>query len=98
MKKIPPFKLIMKPLDNAAKDLPGFKWTDRLIDKRHKLGGEPDFIQKEDWPMCPECGLQMTFYGQLDSINDDFCIADCGIIYIFLCFDCNKAISIIQSY
>ena len=40
---------------------------------------------------------KMTFYGQLDSINDDICIADCGMIYVFICFDCFKAISIVQS-
>ena len=28
----------------------------------------------------------MTYYAQLDSINDEFCIADCGMIYVFVCF------------
>ena len=40
----------------------------------------------------------MTFYGQLDSINDDFCLADCGLIYVFVCLDCNTVHSLIQSY
>jgi hypothetical protein len=39
----------------------------------------------------------MTFYGQLDSINDDICIADCGMVYVFICFECYKSIAIIQS-
>jgi len=39
----------------------------------------------------------MTFYGQLDSVNDDICIADCGMVYIFMCFDCYQAISIVKS-
>lgn len=88
----------MKPLDDAARDLPGFKWADDRVGQRHKLGGEPDFMQQENWPKCRKCNSLMTFHGQLDSINDDFCIADCGIIYIFICFDCNESTSIIQSH
>jgi hypothetical protein len=33
----------------------------------------------------------MTFYGQLDSISDEFILADCGLVYIFVCFDCFSA-------
>jgi hypothetical protein len=40
----------------------------------------------------------MSFYGQLDSINEEFNIADCGLIYVFLCFDCFEAKAIVQSY
>ncbi len=32
----------------------------------------------------------MSFYGQLDSINDDICIADAGLISVFICFKCNE--------
>jgi len=32
----------------------------------------------------------MTFYAQLDSINDDIMIADVAMIYVFVCFDCNE--------
>lgn len=39
----------------------------------------------------------MTFYGQLDSINDDFMIADVGLIYVFFCFDCNEVSAMIDS-
>jgi hypothetical protein len=98
MTKIPPFKLIPEPLTEEAKNLPKFKWADDEIGTRHQLGGEPKFIQQEDYPFCSDCEKQMTFYGQLDSINDDFCIADCGMIYVFICFDCNTTESIIQSY
>ena len=86
MKKIPPFKLKPEPLNDEAKSLPGFKWAGEGVGDRHKLGGDPDFLQEADWPECPECKERMTFYGQLDSINDDYCIADCGMIYIFICF------------
>jgi len=39
----------------------------------------------------------MTFYGQLDSINDEFILADCGLVYVFVCFDCFSAQAFIQS-
>jgi hypothetical protein len=39
----------------------------------------------------------MTFYAQLDSINDEFCLADVGMIYVFVCFDCYDTKSILQS-
>jgi len=40
----------------------------------------------------------MTFYGQLDSINDEFNLADCGLIYVFVCFGCFETKSILQTY
>jgi len=98
MKNIPPFKLVPEPLNEEAKNLPKFKWADDEIGTRHQLGGKPQFLQQEDYPFCPDCEDQMTFYGQLDSINDDYCIADCGMIYVFVCFDCNETKSIIQSF
>jgi hypothetical protein len=98
MKVIPPFKLIPEPLNDEAKNLPPFKWAGDEIGKRHQLGGEPSFIQGDEIPVCPDCKQKMTFYGQLDSINDDYIIADCGLIYIFICFECNEVKAIVQSY
>lgn len=98
MKSIPPFKLVPNPITDAAESLPKFKWADNLIGTRHKLGGKPDFIQRANWPNCPDCNEKMTFYAQLDSVNDEFCIADCGMIYIFICFECNNIESFTQSY
>lgn len=40
----------------------------------------------------------MTFYAQLDSISDEFSLADCGLIFVFVCFDCFKTTSFIDSY
>jgi len=98
VKKIPPFKLIAKPMNTEAKELPKFKWAPDAIGARHQLGGEPAFIQGQDWPHCASCSEIMSFYAQLDSINDEFQIADCGMLYVFICFDCNETKSIIQSY
>ena len=73
--RIPPFRLVPEPLDDEAKSLPGFKWAGKGVGKRHRLGGNPEFIQETNSPACPDCGEQMTFYAQLDSINDQYCIA-----------------------
>jgi len=96
-RKIPPFALELRPLTQASVDIQGFKWADADVGTRHRLGGEPEFLQEEIWPNCPDCGESMTFYAQLDSIGDQVCIADCGMVYVFICFDCNETKSIIQS-
>lgn len=97
MKVVPPFKLMPQPLNDEASHLPMFKWASKEIGTRHRLGGEPQFLQNEIWPTCPNGHGRMTFYGQLDSINDEFCIADCGLVYVFICFDCYKATAIVHS-
>jgi hypothetical protein len=98
MKRIPPFKLLPEPQNEEARRLPGFKWASKEIGTRHQLGGEPNFLQNESWPTCSSCREQMAFYAQLDSINDDISIADCGMIYVFICFDCYKTVSMVHSY
>lgn len=40
----------------------------------------------------------MTFYGQLDSIGDKYILGDCGMVYVFVCFDCLETKSLVQSY
>ena len=99
MKIIPPFKLIPEPINEVAANMPGFEWADEDIGRRHQLGGSPTFLQPKAacYPVCKECKQEMTFYAQIDSINDEFCIADCGMIYLFLCFECNTVESYIQS-
>lgn len=88
MKLIPPYELKPLPLNDEATKLTPFKWASPEIGKRHKLGGVPREIERRFWPTCKECSEKMTFYGQLDSINDEFMIADCGIIEVYFCFDC----------
>jgi hypothetical protein len=97
-KAIPAFKLVPAPLDEAAAELPKFKYASPEVGTRHRLGGAPDFIQADDYPICPACSERMTFYGQLDSINDEFNLADCGMIYVFVCFGCFETKSVLQSY
>ena len=98
MKTIPPFRLKPEPLNEAAKNLPKFKWAGDNIGTRHQLGGEPTYIQAKIHPVCPDCKEKMTFYAQLDSINDEFCIANCGMIYVFVCLECNTVEAFIESF
>jgi hypothetical protein len=97
MKNIPPFKLVPHPLNDEAASLPRCQWAPPEIGTRHRLGGNPNFIQRDDFPTCPDCGKPMTFYAQIDSVNDEVCLADCGMIYVFVRFDCYKTVSFIQS-
>jgi hypothetical protein len=98
MKRIPTFKLVPEPMTDEARQTPVFKWAGGEVGKRHQLGGSPaQPISGERWPHCPDCQDQMTFYGQLDSINDEFCIADTGLIYVFICFDCNEVKAVIET-
>jgi len=97
MRDIPPFRLTPEPLTDEAAALPPFKWAGEDIGRRHRLGGSPDFIQSSYFPQC-SCGKEMTFYAQLDSINDEIILADCGMIYVFVCFYCFETKSVLQSY
>jgi len=96
--EIPPFKLIPKALTEEAAALAPFQFAGPEIGTRHQLGGQPSFIQPAEFPCCPACGKTMTFYGQLDSINDDYVLADVGLVFVFVCFDCFESTSFIQSY
>ena len=49
------------------------------------------------WPTCPVCSDTMTFYGQLDSVNDEVVLADAGVVLVFVCFDCFEAIAQVAS-
>jgi nucleoid DNA-binding protein len=60
-----------------------------------KIGGEPDWLQYPSVPVC--CGENMTFYGQLDSLNNrEYCVGDMGKLYVFFCQRCCKSHSIMQ--
>jgi hypothetical protein len=74
---------VAEPLDSEATNPPPFKWAGGEVGKRHRPDGEPAFR----FPVC-SCTQQMTFYGQLDSVNDEFVLADCGIVCVFVCFHC----------
>ena len=85
------------------------KYPDNL-GKRSKLGGKPDWIQFENVIKCDCCKKEMTFIGQIDSIdysdhyskislsNERYMFGDVGMIYIFFCFECLKSQSVFQCY
>ena len=41
----------------------------------------------------------MTFYAQLDAVGhaSEYDIADAGLIYVFLCFNCFEATALVHS-
>ena len=97
MKALPPFRLHPEALTDEGRHLRRSEFVNPELGQRHRLGGEPDFIQKEEWPSC-SCGEKMTFYAQLDAIGEEYGIADMGLIYIFLCFGCFETESFVQSH
>ena len=96
-RRLPPFRLVAEPASEEARALTGFEWADAEVGRRHRLGGEPSWLPGDATPMCPACGQRMTFYAQLDSIGDDVVLADCGLVYVFVCFDDFRAAAVLQS-
>jgi hypothetical protein len=94
---IPEVPLVPSPETAEAKAVVGFKWAGAPVGTRHRIGGEPDWIQGPDVPSC-SCGKSMSFYGQLDSPGDTVALADCGMIYVFVCSGCWTTQSVLQSY
>jgi hypothetical protein len=90
-KRIPPFRLVAEPLSPEAEAAAGFRWAAAEVGTRHRIGGDPEELPGIDTPRCPGCGEPMTFYGQLDSIGDDYNLADAGVVAVFVCFDCFEA-------
>src|SRR5258706_1921804 len=98
MVRVPAFKLILEPIDAAARNLEPFLAPQELIGKRHQLGGEPTFIREPEWPLCAACHEPMSFYGQLDSINDEYGLADGGMIYVFVCYNDFEVKAVFQTF
>ena len=93
--EIPEIKLVPAPDTPEAKAAIGYRYNNDA-GNRHKLGGSPDFIQGAEWPIC--CEGKTTFYAQIDSIGDDYDLADCGMIYVFVCFRCFETRSFLHAY
>ncbi len=85
--EIPKVKLLTHPETEDAKSIVGYKWND-LAGTRHYLGGKPEGVRLEEYPNCDDCGIVMTFYAQIDSIGENYDLADCMVIHNFVCFDC----------
>ncbi|MGE9311695.1 hypothetical protein ACLOAU_08615 [Niabella sp. CJ426] len=85
--EIPKIKLIAQPETAEARKIIGYKWNE-VAGTRHFLGGKPEGLSESEYPVCENCKKTMTFYAQVDSIGDKFDLADCMVIYNFVCFDC----------
>jgi hypothetical protein len=95
--QLPEIPLSPAPITPEACGAVGFKLAEANVGRRHKLGGSPDWLQAPELPACPDCSHPMTFYGQLDSIGDEIALADVGMTYVFVCFDCFTTKSVLQS-
>jgi hypothetical protein len=95
--KIPEILLRPTPASREAEEALGFRWAPPQIGQRHKLGGSPDWLAAPEVPNCETCRSAMTFYGQLDSVGDQIVLADCGIVFVFVCFACFTTKSVLQT-
>lgn len=99
-KQLPPFRLVLQPLTDEAQALllrPSY--VDPAVGTRHRLGGAPDLPREVDWPTCPQGDGAMSFYAQLDGVPapTDFDLADAGLIFVFVCFDCYEVKALLHS-
>lgn len=83
--KIPEVKLVPKAESPEAIEVLGFQPSMEFIGCS-KFGGDPEWIQAPWSPEC--CGKPMTFYAQLDGLAGKFRLADAGLIYVFVCYEC----------
>jgi hypothetical protein len=95
--KIPPVPLVPSPETPEAKAAVGFQFAGEPIGHRHRIGGDPEWIQTPNVPSC-SCRKPMSFYAQIDSLGDAHVLGDCGMIYVFVCWDCLETKSVLQSY
>jgi hypothetical protein len=96
MRTIPPFKLVPVPTKSRVA-LPSLAPAAPRFNKGHQLGGTPEFIEPgQEIPKC-QYGQPTTFYAQLDSMSEEFMLADRGMIYVFVCFDCFETVAVLQS-
>ena len=55
-------------------------------------------MAEDEFPRCSMCSERMSFYGQLDSLNNtEFDLADAGLVAVFGCFDCFQTQPILVS-
>ena len=92
--RVPPILLVPNPIDPDAVIV--LRSGGPEVGYRHRIGGEPS-LAPSPWPTCPACLAEMTFYGQLDSVNDEVMLADAGVLLTFVCFDCFEAVAQVAS-
>lgn len=93
---IPEIPLLMSPKSSNAKAIVSGSFGHQQAGDKHKLGGDPDWIQGDETPECSECCEPMEFYGQFDHLGDIESLKDFGMIYVFLCRECYTTESVLQ--
>lgn len=71
-----------------------------------KVGGSPDWIQDEDFPICGKCDGTMVLFAQFKSLPASkehpqlsaYVFDDMGNLYLFTCPDCGTYESKLQSH
>ncbi|RYE90905.1 MAG: hypothetical protein EOO37_01785 [Cytophagaceae bacterium] len=86
MTLIPEIKLIPLPETEEAKAAIGYKWNS-IAGTRHKLGGAA-VGNRVEIPAYIECKQPMICYATIDSIGEDYDLADCCVINVFVCLNC----------
>ncbi|XZE42936.1 hypothetical protein SH467x_002476 [Pirellulaceae bacterium SH467] len=70
---------------------------EKLTSNRSKLGGRAEWIHEPRVPVC--CGRFATCYAQIDTnLGPKFCIADAGVLYVFVCDQCLATFTELQFY
>lgn len=70
------------------------QWRSRGADERAEaytpqLGGEPNWIQQDETPLCPPCGEKMDFVIKLPGEAEEFPLVEFqGVVYGFWCPNC----------
>lgn len=93
---IPEIPLRMVPESTKAKAVVDGSHGYVEAGDQHKIGGQPDWLQNDETPECPECEEAMDFYGQLDHLGSLENIKDDGRIYVFLCRNCYTTEAVLQ--
>ncbi len=91
---------MLEPLtDEAEALLERPSYVAEAVGTRHRLGGTPDLPPEVDWPDCPRGDGPMTFYAQLDGLPalTELDLADAGLIFVFVCFDCFEVGAVLHS-
>ena len=111
MDRLPEIRVRLELVANGETAVPQEELPE--VGLRTKLGGDPDWIQGNDRPACPSCKQAMCFVAQIDSVGADrpnnivskdsaiaegYMFADGGMIYVFVCNECEQSVSFLQSY
>ena len=72
---------------------------DQGSEPKHQIGGKPSWVQSSYVPRCFTCGKYMAFLAQFDTDSRvDLQFEDDGMLYVFLCVQCEVMATFAQSH